>query len=216
MLDALVAQLQPGDRVVFDADGTLWRGDVGEDFLRWALHRRLFEGRYETYEHLMASAPARALAWAVEVMAGLREDELLAHARAFFTERFTGRVFPWVRPFLAKLHRQEVWICSASPRWVVLPGAEHLGIDPARVIGVTCEVREGRLSGEVHHPVPAGPGKVIWLQKKGVAPALAAGNGDTDVDMLQFSRAQLVIAPPDSSNQLVRHARAQGWPVLVA
>jgi phosphoserine phosphatase len=216
MLDALVADLRAGERVVFDADGTLWRGDVGEDFLRWALHRKLFSGSYATYEHLMATEPAKGLAWAVEVMAGLHEDELQAHARAFFTERFVGRVFPYVRPLLKKLAAQEVWICSASPRWVVLPGAEHLGIDPARVIGVTCEVRDGRLTGAVNHPVPAGPGKVIWLQKHGVAPALSVGNGDTDVDMLAFSRKQLVIGPPDSANGLVRHARANSWPVLLA
>lgn len=216
MLDALVAQLEAGEPVVFDADGTLWRGDVGEDFLRWALHRRVFEGRYETYEALHAESPPRAYAWAVEVMAETREDELLAHARAFFAERFAGRIFPWVRPFLAKLRAQEVWICSASPRWVVLPGAEALGIAPERVIGVSCEVRDGRLTGEVSPPVPAGPGKVAWLRKHGVTPALAAGNGELDRELLEFSRHQLVISPPDSANGLVRHARALGWPVLIA
>ncbi len=216
MLDALVADLQAGERVVFDADGTLWRGDVGEDFLRWALHRKLFDARYATYEALHAEDPVRAYAWAVEVMAGAREDELLSHTRAFFAERFTGRIFPWVRPFLSRLKAQEVWICSASPRWVVLPGAEALGIDAEHVIGVTCEVNEGRLSGKVEMPVPAGSGKVAWLQRRGVTPALAAGNGDLDRDMLEFARKQLVITPPDSANGLVRHARAHRWPVLLA
>jgi len=216
MLDALVADLQAGERVVFDADGTLWRGDVGEDFLRWALHRKLFAARYATYEAIHSEDPVRAYAWAVEVMAGAREDELLSHSRAFFAERFAGRIFPWVRPFLAKLHAQEVWICSASPRWVVLPGAEALGIDAEHVIGVSCEVSAGRLSGKVELPVPAGSGKVAWLKKRGVKPALAAGNGDLDRDMLEFARKQLVIAPPDSANALVRYARAHRWPVLLA
>lgn len=65
-------------------------------------------------------------------------------------------------------------------------------------------------------PVPVGPGKVTWLERAGVKPALAVGNGDFDVDMLAFSARALVISPPDAENALVRHARAHGWPILTA
>lgn len=207
-----------GAPVVFDADGTLWRGDVGEDFLRFALHRQLFAGSYAHYETLLAESAPRAYAFAVEVMRGLPEVELQQHCDAFFHERFRGRVFSFVRPLLAKLRAQNcpVWICSASPRWAVLPGAAHLGIAPENVIGVTCALEGGRLTGVVEQPVPVGPGKVTWLKRHQLAPALGVGNGDFDLDMLAFSKRALVISPPDSENQLVREGRARGWPILSA
>jgi phosphoserine phosphatase len=204
--------------VVFDADGTLWRGDVGEDFLRYALHRRLFDGSYAHYEALLADSAARAYAWCVETMRGVLETELQAACDSFFEERFRGRVFPFVRPLLAKLRASGCtpWICSASPRWSVMPGARLLGIDPDHVIGVTCAVEQGRLTGIVEQPVPVGPGKVTWLKRRALSPSLAVGNGDFDLDMLAFADRALVISPPDSENQLVREARARRWPILRA
>lgn len=214
----LIDRLPRDSDVVFDADGTLWRGDVGEDFLRFAIHRRLVAGSYERYEALLHESAARAYAYCVEVMRGLEAAELQAACDAFFVERFRGRVFSFVRPLLAALGARgcRAWICSASPRWTVLPGAALLGIAAERVIGVTCALDRGRLSGVVEQPVPVGPGKVTWLERSGVRPALGVGNGDFDVDMLAFAAHALVISPPDSENQLVRHARAHGWAILTA
>jgi|APLak6261675434_1056106.scaffolds.fasta_scaffold05078_2 phosphoserine phosphatase len=213
-----VTREHAGAPVVFDADGTLWRGDVGEDFLRFAIARGLLPGSYAHYEALLAQSPAKAYGWCVEIMAGLEEAELQAACDAFFHERYRGRIFPFVRPMLAQLTAAGCtpWICSASPRWAVLPGAKALGIESRHVIGVTCALDGSRLSGVVDQPVPVGPGKVTWLERRGVAPALGVGNGDFDLDMLAFSRRALVISPPDSSNQLVREARARGWAILSA
>lgn len=207
-----------GQSVVFDADGTLWRGDAGEDFLRYAIHRRLFEASYAQYEALLEQSPARAYAYCVEVMRDQPEATLEQACAEFFAARVAGRIFSFVRPLLALLKAAHcpVWICSASPRWVVAPGAVALGIPAEQVIGVSCEVREGKLTGEVEQPVPVGPGKVAWLKRHKLSPALGVGNGDFDVDMLEFSKHALVISPPDSHNQLVIKARARGWPVLSA
>jgi len=91
-----------------------------------------------------------------------------------------------------------------------------LGIPVSQVIAATCEVADGVLTGVVSPPVPVGPGKVTWLQRARLTPALAVGNGDFDLDMLAFAKHALVISPPDSHNQLVRDARARGWPILSA
>jgi phosphoserine phosphatase len=210
----------PGGDVVFDADGTLWRGDVGEDFLRFATHRKLLPGEhdYATYEAHLERSPAYAYGWCVEILRGMPEPVLREHCERFFAERFAGRVFGFVRPLLERLRRSGLtpWVCSASPRWMVLPGAKALGIDDAHVIGVSCAVENGVLSGVVDQPVPVGPGKVTWLERRGVKPVLGVGNGDFDVDMLAASSRALVIAPPDSSNGLVAHARQRGWPILRA
>lgn len=217
LVDRVVRQ-HAGQPVVFDADGTLWRGDVGEDFLRWALHERLFGGSYETYERLLAGSAARAYAYCVEVMAAQPEALVSERCADFFTRRFTGRIFSFVRPLLSRLAAAgcPVWVCSASPRWTVLPGALALGIPAEQVIGVTCAVHDGHLTGAVDQPVPVGPGKVTWLERRGVKPALAVGNGDFDLDMLAFAAHALVISPPDSHNGLVGEAHRRGWPILKA
>jgi phosphoserine phosphatase len=206
---------------VFDADGTLWRGDVGEDFLRFLASTGVLPGggagAFARYEALHHERPVDAYAWAVEVMAGLPEDHLRSLCHDFFARRFLGRVYPWVRALFEVLHQRgvSVWICSASPRWIVEAGGQALGVPLERVIGVDAELEGGRLTAQVKRPVTAGPGKVTWLERHGLAWGFAAGNGELDVDMLERAPHRLVVATFDGpENALVRRARQDGWPIL--
>jgi phosphoserine phosphatase len=222
-LEALLASLpatpsSTGRAVVFDADGTLWRGDVGEDLLRFlAFEGHVPRSAYGQYEALLEDDHARAYAFAVEVMAGLEEAQVRVLAEGFFERRYRGRIFPAMRALLARLRSQgfEPWVCTASPVWAVLPGAACLGIDASRVIGVECERVEGRLARPVRAPVCCGPGKVHWLaQRLGAPAALAVGNGALDLEMLAWAERALVIGTPDGpDNALVRAAPARKWPV---
>lgn len=206
---------------VFDADGTLWRGDVGEDLLRYLASNGILRGGvsgvYTRYEALHAVSPPEAYGYAVQVMAGLEERQLELTCASFFSQRFLGRVFPFVRPLFEVLReaRIVVWICSASPRWIVEAGARSLGVDPAHVIGVDARVQQGVLTDELRLPVTAGPGKVTWLARRGVSYGFAAGNGELDRDMLEPAPHRLVVTPFDGpENALVRHALVRGWPIL--
>ncbi|MER2565129.1 MAG: haloacid dehalogenase-like hydrolase [Myxococcaceae bacterium] len=206
---------------VFDADGTLWRGDVGEDLLRYLGANALLPHAppqvFAKYDALHTTTPTEAYGFAVQVMRGVSELELNRVCQTFFTQRFVGRVFPFVRPLFDVLRAGgvEVWICSASPRWVVEAGARSLGLEPANVIGVDAEVEQGVLTDRLQLPITAGPGKVTWLQRKQVSFGFAAGNGELDVDMLEAASHRLVVAPFDGlENSLVRHARTHGWPIL--
>lgn len=220
-IEALLSRNGAGQSVVFDADGTLWRGDVGEDFLRYLPSHRALpaaprEGAYARYDRLHLEDPPAAYAYAVTVMAGLLDADLTALATTFFAERFAGRIFPYVRPLMARLRDQQfdIWVCSASPRWVVEPGAAALGIAADHVIAVSCELDAGVLSNRVIAPVAAGPGKVEWLKRKNLTPALAIGNGDLDLDMLAFATLGWAIAPPDARpSALVREAVSRKWPI---
>jgi phosphoserine phosphatase len=203
---------------VFDADGTLWRGDIGEDFLRYlAANKVVSAGAYSNYDSLLEHDPLDAYAFAVRVMAGLREVELESLCATFFAERYLGRVFPFVRPLFEMMRCEGValWVCSASPRWIVEAGARALGVEPEHVIGVDADVHSGVLTDTLRLPVTAGPGKVQWLSRRGVTPGFAAGNGELDIDMLKVASHRLVVAPPDGfENALVRHARTFGWTIL--
>lgn len=221
---AVVAPLlsQPGNgrAVCFDADGTLWRGDVGEDLLRWLASEDRLPAHagephvYAQYEQIHDRDPPEAYAFAVAAMAGLDEATLNGWCRDFFARRFAGRLFPFTRPLLAAFSAAgyQPWLVSASPRWIVQAGADALGV--ARVIAVDAEVEGGKLTARVKRPVPAGQGKVDLIRAAGLSPAFAAGNGTLDQPMLELAAARLVVAPfDDPGNALVRAAEQRGWPI---
>lgn len=190
---------------------------MGEDFLRLLAARGLApRDAFRRYEALHARSLATAYAYCAEVMAGREEAWLQEEARAFFAQRFAGRVFRYVRPLLARLAARglEPWVVSASPRWLVQAGAVALGIPAGRVLAVSVPVEGGRLGAVATQPVPCGPGKVRALEAAGVRPFLALGNGEIDAEMLASARHALAVAPRDIDTPLVRVARARGWPVL--
>jgi phosphoserine phosphatase len=211
----------PSAAVALDADGTLWRGDVGEDFLRFlAVEDRLprFPGRsdvYLEYERRVAQDPASGFAFAVEAMEGLDERELGALCRQFVGRRYGGRIFPFARALVAELAAagHAVWVVSASPVWPVIAGAELLGIPPDRVIGARCEIAEGRLTRRVSLPIPTLEGKVTRLVEAGIRPALAGGNSVLDIPLLEAADRAFVVVPHGEAGEIARVARQRGWPV---
>lgn len=211
-----------GRPVVFDADGTLWRGDVGEELLRaFAAEDRFpaHRGRrdlWPEYERLHALEPAQAYAFNARVLEGWKEAELEAACAALVNARFQGRLFRFAKPWLRALEAQgyQPWICSASPVWVVRAGGALVGIPPERCLGVGCRVDGGVITAEVLAPVTAGDGKVQRLNALGLAPALAVGNGDLDLPMLAMAAEAIVVAPwNDPGNHLVQEASRRHWPV---
>lgn len=82
----------------------------------------------------------------------------------------------------------ETWIVSASNRWTVEVFAEeHLGIGPARVLGIAPLVERDRITArrDPGLPVTGGAGKVEAIDRfVGVRPLLAAGDSMGDFEML--------------------------------
>src|SRR5437868_1165851 len=87
----------PGALAVFDADGTLWRDDVGEAFLRQLVSLgwvRLPDGSdpYEAYERAVDRDKASGYAYAAQLQAGLGHEQVATEAGRFARE--------WVPPRL--------------------------------------------------------------------------------------------------------------------
>lgn len=209
---------------VTDADGTLWREDIGEAFLRWladegALVSQEAEGVdvWASYEARVAEDKAAGYAWAVQVMAGMQEDELARRAEAFARTFVPTRAFRGMRRLVdaAREAGCEPWIVSASNQWIITAAAPLLGIDPARAVGVRLAVRSGRLTDEVLEPFTYRAGKVEAIRRfVGAEPLLVSGDSEGDLEMLEAAEeASLVIACPDASEPppIVRHARERGW-----
>ncbi len=214
----------PGD-VAFDADGTLWRGDLGEDLLRYLLaerhlvHASAQNGGYREYERRHAANPQDAYTFAVKVMAGVAEAKIRALCHDFFTRRFHGRLFRHAR-LLRRLgeagHR--VWIVSASPLCAVAAAADLVGVKVERIIGIasSCD-SAGLLTETILEPIPCFAGKVAALESRGVNRLLlAAGNGALDLPMLEHAERAFVVAPHDEDTVVVPVAKDRGWPILRA
>jgi phosphoserine phosphatase len=201
--------------IAFDADGTLWRGDVGEDLLLHLDQAGVLPGSFAHYEQLVTQHPEEAFAFAVEVMEGMTEDDVLAHTEAALGPHPEGRAFPFVPRLLRALERagNALWVVSASPFWPVRATANGLGIPAERILAVRCDVREGRLRGPARRPVTAMAGKAEALHAHGVFPEVAFGNTALDIPLLEAARHGVVVLPAGDVGKLAHTARDRKWAI---
>src|SRR4051812_12172047 len=84
---------------VFDADGTLWRGDVGEAFFRYQVERRIIphapkRNAWNTYfTESTAGDSAKAYGWLAQWNAGVKETDLQRWCEEYVLENWIQNVF---------------------------------------------------------------------------------------------------------------------------
>jgi phosphoserine phosphatase len=211
----------PPGVAAFDADGTLWDGDIGEDVLRELIRcGSLIDPPprpYEEYEHRVRRDPADGFAFAVRLMRGMGEAEVLDVSRRVFADRFASAVFDDVRACLHHLVARgwQAYVVSASNRWSVEVGAGHLGVPADHVIAVSVAVEDGRLTDRVAAPVPTLEGKPILLRRiAGRDADIAFGNSVLDLPLLLTSRTPVAVGVPYPGNRFLAQARKRGFAVL--
>ena len=210
----------------FDADGTLWPGDVQEAILRALIAGKRLpcvrdDGRdaedvfYEEYARLLADAPAQAILRGMTLLAGLEAAAVDRVAEEIVTREFAPNVYAEMVYFLGAVKElgYEPWIVSGTGERFVKLMAPVLGIHPARVIGLVTEIdAQGRFGWRVEGEVTYGEGKVRAIAARiGRRPALAVGNGRGDVDMLALAERALAVNPDP---HLGARAQEHGWPVV--
>lgn len=185
---------EPGGAIAFDGDGTLWSGDIGEDFfgalvqekriLEAATEPILREARAEgidTSGSVVAVAHRIHDAYHAETFPEERVCEIMAWAFAGWSraemdafaadvlekERLPARLHREATTVVAKAREKGIRVClvSASPRSVVHAAARIVGIDPKDVASAT-ELcsNDGVVMPDVERPIPYGPGKVKHLR----------------------------------------------------
>ncbi len=223
LLEEQVAR-EPGGAIAVDGDGTLWSGDVGEDFFEALLEDGAVAP--EAHEALKLEAAAESLdtdGGAVAIarrihasyLAGTFPEErvceimtwIFAGWRSAEADAFADRVL--VRVGLdARLHAETLevvawararnvatFLVSASPRAVVEQAARRVGIDAANVLSATEEHdSRGFIVSRVVRPIPYGPGKVMHLRAKLGARPLYAAFGDNAFDVPMLREARLPVA----------------------
>lgn len=199
-----------GDVAVFDADGTLWSDDVGEAFLRWLIKEKKLKNVdysqdiYAGYENMCKTSKLLCYGHAVQVMDGLKKQDVIRWSNEFFKKEFVSKIFPSQKALIRQLEQKgvTVWIVSASHQWIVEAGSDYLGIPRSRVIGIRLHSAGDLLTNRLVQPVTYRTGKVEainkYIQKQ---PVLVSGNSMTDYEMLVYSKGlRVVINPKDKGN----------------
>ncbi len=207
----------------FDADGTLWSGDVGEDLFFSALERA--DVRAPAATALREVARAHSLPDAgggVAVARGLWE----AYLRGAFAEQAVCEMMTWlfagwsegemdafaatvvaaaslpsrgqgeVLSVLAAAREAgvECFVVSASPLPIVRVGAALLGFDASHVLAGIPARAAGVLQADVERPFPYGAGKVAALRGRVGERPLAAAFGDSPSDADMLRQARVPVA----------------------
>lgn len=210
----------PGGLAVFDADGTLWREDVGEAFLRHLVSLgwvRLQDGGdpYQAYERAVDRDRAAGYALAAQLQAGLEVDRVQAEAARFAAS--------WVPPrriadalalrALCQAAGLSTLVVSASALPIVLAAAPLAGFARDRCRGIEVAIREGRFTADVVQPVTYAAGKVAVARQLGRI-ALACGDSHQgDLPLLEAADVAVAVAPAAGS-PLSAEARRRGWFLL--
>lgn len=213
---------RPGDVLALDADGTLWRGDVGDDLMFAAIEADLFqEEAREGLERILREHNLDSTGSLAELVAridagfragqvselqtyemmtwgygGLTDDALRAFAReALLRAGLPDRVHPAIPEVLAFAHGAglRVQIVSASPVQAVQVGVDLCGL---AVHGITAgrQARQGdRLLAHLAEPLPYGPQKVVAARAAVGDARWLCSFGDSAFDVELLAAAELSV-----------------------
>lgn len=215
-----LARELPAGLAVFDADGTLWREDVGEAFLRHLVSLgwvQLRDGSdpYEAYERAVDRDRKSGYAYAAQLMAGLSQAEVEKEAARFAGEWIPPRLVSDAAGLIALCRSAglRAFVVSASARPIVLAAAPLAGIAAADCRGIETVVRGGAYTDVVVEPVTYAQGKIAVARAAG---ELALACGDSllgDLPLLEAARMAVVVAPRQGS-PLSAEAHRRAWAVL--
>jgi phosphoserine phosphatase len=234
----------PGGAIALDGDGTLWSGDIGEDFFEALLDDGAFSevahialAKEATAQNLSTEGGALAIARRIHAgyQAGTFPEERVCEIMAW---AFAGRTGPEVDAFAdhvvdkiglegrfhaeaicvvewARAQRLTTYLVSASPRAIVQQAARRVGIDLANVASAT-EERDSNdvVLASVVRPIPYGPGKVMHLRAKLGARPLYAAFGDNAFDVSMLREARTPVAIRPKTRLMDRAAEVPGLVVL--
>jgi phosphoserine phosphatase len=243
-IDALAGAAPDDAAVVFDGDGTLWSGDIGDDFFEaLADDGRLTElarralAREAGDEGLSPAGTAADLtrrihaAYRAGTFPEERVCEIMTWACAGWTraelDAFAGRVMDRL-DLGTRLHDEAlrvarwaagrgigVFLVSASPRAIVEQAARLVGIDLARVASATEACDpSGVVTCAVLRPIPYGPGKVTRLREKLGRRTLLAAFGDNAFDVPMLAASRVPVAVRPKPRLVERAAEVSGIVLL--
>ncbi|MBY0384141.1 haloacid dehalogenase-like hydrolase [bacterium] len=204
----------------FDADGTLWDSDVGENFFQYQIDfcnlpalKNLDPWKH--YLDLKKQHPPDAYRWLAELCDLYPVEQVRSWAQESL-QKFPLKVLEPQKELISDFLKRniQVFIVSASTHWAVEASASVVGLPASSALGVTSAGtvtwREGN--------------RVALLEKtKGVAPLFCSGNSSGDIHLLECAsllRLAVQTQLPNSQHanlfqdeqKLLALAQERGWP----
>ncbi len=192
-----VLQQTPGPHyAAFDADGTLWNEDIGEQFFQYQIDNCQLstlkdKDPWDYYLTTKAADPTRAYLWLAQINVG----QPLARVRTWAkqaSDRKKIQIFESQKKWISWLRKKNVgiFIVTASVQWAVEPMAHKMGVDLDHVLGIRTRVdHKGLVTDRQEGPITWREGKVQALlnRTRGIPPVFACSNTYGDVPLLEIS-----------------------------
>ncbi|HRI65707.1 MAG TPA: HAD family hydrolase [Polyangium sp.] len=213
----------PDVMLAFDADGTLWSGDVGNDLFHALIAEQgvrevaqaalmveagtfgldtsgspteLAQRLFEAHE--TGQYPEdRCFAMMAWVFAGRSLDETITFSRRVMqSAKLEERLHRFLDPLFAWTQKEKiaVWVVSASPKWMVELGVAMFGIPNHQVIGMTPVVENGFVLPRLAGKPIYGPNKPTVLRETCPQSTLLGGFGDSSYDVPLLQMAKVPVA----------------------
>lgn len=227
----LYLQNHPGPHyAVFDADGTLWSNDVGENFFHYQIENCNLPAlrginAWDHYIQLKKKHPPTAYLWLAQICSGFTLETVLSWAQAA-AHHTPPQVFPQQKKLIEELLQRNInlFVVSASVEWAVTGALEVAGFTQMHAIGVKTKIDGGMISDQQEGEITWREGKAkAFLQvSHNHAPILCCGNTLGDQHLLEMAKACAIAVQSqkadsehkslyDDEQGLLRLARQHGW-----
>jgi HAD superfamily phosphoserine phosphatase-like hydrolase len=199
---------------VYDADGTMWRDDVADDFTCFMIDTKEISGaRWAEYMRIYRDDGPAGCRFLLSLYEGMSIERLheridhwwLHHARRIWIPEVVESIH-WMRE-----RGYPIWVVSGTPTDFLLPLTRMLPVE--RVLGMDFEIEGGVVTGRLAGISCAAEGKAEKLMdeiQEGRV-ALCAGNGSLDAAMMRIARIAWSVYP---NPEFEGYSKQRGWPVL--
>ncbi len=196
----------------FDADGTLWDTDLGENFFQYQIKHRLVslpEDPWNYYVQLKKqnNDPRSAYLWLAQIAQGQKIETVRDWAQKAFETLKPYPIFDEQKKLIDLFLKNnvQVYIITASVKWAVEPGARALGLSDDNVIGVETAIANGLVTDKQLGTITYRQGKTDALleKTKGQKPFFCCGNSEGDIELLEGSTRMALAVSAASRDDLL-------------
>lgn len=226
-LDQVLADSAKTPIAAFDADGTLWDTDLGEQFFKWQIKNKVLKNLpadpWRHYRDWKESGdPRPAYLWLAQINQGHSLKEVRSWASQCVQDHAPVPIFEEQKKLISILQSRNIpiYVVTASVKWAVEPGAELLGIPRENVIGIATKEKSGVISNEQEGDITYREGKATALiNKTGAKPFLSSGNTLGDIALLDIAtHIKLCVSAAKKDHELWpaeeklrQEAKTRGW-----
>lgn len=198
----------------FDADGTLWDTDLGENFFQYEIDNKLVslpEDPWKQYFDMkkINNDPRAAYVWLAQINRNQSLQQVRDWAQKAFDSIQPKPIFSeqkkMIDLFLA--HCVQIYIVTASIKWAVEPGARALGLSSENVIGIETAVENGIITDKQIEPITYRQGKTdaLLAHTGGIKPFFCSGNTIGDYELLlSATHFQLAVSAASRDDRLFK------------